>query len=128
MTDIFNKQDGAEFIGIDWESGSTTTKDSGTISPSDMQATQAAIELIDGNSMTDPAAIATVSARTLHSLDNTWMCRSLYTRGNGEEPIVAFVEKFVNTTYSALASETYKFIVRIGRNSGIVETITRVDE
>lgn len=122
----FVGRDGAQLYEYLWGDETASVRAEGSLSSASMQAIQAAIEF--DSTFVDPAAVATAAVRTLHSLPTTWICSSLYTRGNGSEPIVATVTKFVNTTYSSADDVGYHFVARIGRESGSVETVTRVDE
>lgn len=118
-------RDGSKVLSYTWGSATSSLRSSGSLSASDMQAVET--QVAAGGNLIDPAAIATERARLTHSLDNTWVCSSLYTRGNSTEPVMAFVTKFTTSSYTVASSVGYIFAVSLGRASGAPASVTRID-
>lgn len=93
----FSLKTGVDFLDVDWNNATSTTRFGGSLSQSNRQEVQNSIT--NDTVLIDPAAIATEYVRSTFSLDNTWVAKTVYNRGTNY-PIIVSVGKYTTSAYS----------------------------
>jgi hypothetical protein len=109
ITNVFSGAN-VRIDSFDWAESTSSVRSGGQLSAPDKVQIQA--DIAAGTKLVDPAAICTVSARSIHSLDGTWMATRVFSTSG--VAVFVYVQKHTDGSYATLdGAASYHFVLSV---------------